>query len=850
MLRIALKGVLARKTRLFLTSIAVVLGTAFLSGTYIFSDTLTTTFDQLFADIYKNTDGYVRSTQVIDGGFGQEERQRIPISTVDLVRKIPGVSGAAGNIQAFARIIGKDGQPLGEDGFGPPTFGASISDYKGELWTISQGALPTKPTEFAMDDVNAKKAKFAIGDSVKVVAAGGSRTFTLVGIARHGQARSPGGATFALFDITTASEFLVKAGFIDAVLLQSDGTLSDEELAAKITAVLPPTLDIETLTGAQITKEVQSDVGEGLSFFSTLLSVFSFIALGVGCFVIYNVFSITAAQRQRENALFRAIGASKRQITQAMLVEAIAVGIVGSIVGLFSGVLLAQGLSAVLRVTGVSLPPGSLIFAQRTIVTVLTVGMIVTVASAILPALRAGKVPPLAAMRSTALDTPGSITRRVLIASAFAISGFGILLAVILGADNVLLGLAILLVFIAILIAGPAVARPVSLFIGRPAARLRGITGAMARQNAARNPKRTSRTAAPVLIGVALVMAVTVLASTIRAEISDAFGKQFTGDFSITADSNFFGGFSPSLADDINALPGVQRASGLGVSVAKISISGKDKGKLVTVIDPLTVEGIFDIGLIDTPVTSLTKDGVFVSQKAALKTSLVRGSTVAVTLSDGSLHNLEVQGIYVRDQLAGNYTVSRQLFDETTVSRFDTAIFILKKDGVQDSDIRTSLNAAIKKYGTGELLSKSEYIKKQAAQVNQLLGLIYGLLFLSVIIAIVGIIITLLLSVHERQREIGLLRAVGMTKSQVRTTVRWESVITSLFGALMGILLGLGLGWIVIFSLRDQGIKRFTVPTTGTLVILVLSFIVGVIAAAYPAHRATKVDLLDALAMT
>ncbi|MSO59944.1 MAG: FtsX-like permease family protein [Ilumatobacteraceae bacterium] len=850
MFRIALKGVLARKARLFLTSIAVVLGTAFLSGTYIFSDTLTTTFDQLFADIYKNTDGYVRSSKVIDAGFGQEERQLIPISTIDLVRKIPGVSGAAGNIQAFARIIGKDGKPLGKDGIGPPTFGSSISNYKGELWKISKGVLPTKPDELAMDDVNAKKAKFQVGDSVKVVAAGGSRMFKLVGIARHGDVRSPGGATFALFDINTASEFLVKSGFIDSVLLQSDGTLSDEELAVKITAALPTDLDIETLTGAQITQETQDGVGQRLSFFATLLSVFSFIALGVGCFVIYNVFSITAAQRQRENALFRAIGASKRQITQAMLIEAIAVGIIGSVTGLFAGVLLAQGLSGVLRVTGIDLPPGSLVFAQHTVVTVLIVGMVVTVISAIMPALRAGKVPPLAAMRSTALDTAGSIRRRVMIAAAFAASGFVVLLAVIRGADNVLLGIAILLVFIAVLIAGPAVARPVSLFIGRPAARLRGITGAMARQNAARNPKRTSRTAAPVLIGVALVMAVTVLASTIRAEITDIFSKQFTGDFTINADDRFFGGFNPSLADDINALPGVQRASGFGVSIANVSLSGKSKSKFVTVIDPQTIDGIFDIGLIAISPKALTKEGIFISQKAADKNSLILGSTIAVELSDGSEHDLIVQGIYVRDQLVGGYTVSRQLFEGTVVSRFDAAIFVLKKDGVKDSDIRTSLTGVINKYGTGKLLSKSEYIKKQASQVNQLLGLIYGLLFLSVIIAIVGIIITLLLSVHERQREIGLMRAVGMTKSQVRTTVRWESVITSLLGAVMGILLGLGLGWVVIFSLRDQGIKRFTVPTTGTFVILILSFIIGVIAAAYPAHRATKVDLLAALAMT
>lgn len=846
MFRIALKGILGRKARLVLTAVAVILGTSFLSGTYIFSDTLNRTFNNLFEDVFKNIDAFVRSSQVIEADFGNEERERIPLSLVDEVRKVSGVGEAEGNVQAFARIIGSDGKPLGSDGFGPPTFGASISTFAGETWSITDGRLPTNNTEVAVDEASYKDGKFTLGDKVKVVAAAGSREFTLVGVAGYGDVRSPGGSTFALFDINTATEFLTKPGYVDAILVTGDGSISETELARRISDSLPATSMTETLTGAQITKETQDQIGQALSFFSILLSVFSYIALGVGAFVIYNVFSISAAQRQRENALLRALGASKRQVTATMLIEAIVVGVLGSAIGLFAGLGLSKGLTSVLNAAGIDVPDTALVFATRTIVVVLLVGSLVTLFSAILPARRAGRVPPLAAMRDTILDTAGSIRKRVMIGLAFALAGAAILVAVIAGADNVLLGVAILLVFIGVLIIGPAVARPVSLFIGRPAARMSGITGSMARQNAARNPKRTSRTAAPVLIGVALVTAVTALAASIGTEIRDVFGRQFTGDFAITSDSPGFGGFAPSLADQVNTLPEVQQASGIGFALAKVG----GKGNFLTVINPQTIEGIFDLDVVQGAETALTANSVLVSEKYATKKGLSLGSIVPVELTDGTIRDLSVVGVYRRDELAGRFTVSRDLFAESTVSRFDFAVYVLKKDGVSDDALRTSLVSLAKEYGTGKVQSKKEFIDERAARVNQLLGLIYGLLALSIIIATVGIVITLLLSIYERRRELGLLRAVGMTRGQVRVTVFWESIITSLLGAVMGIVLGLGLGWVIVFALRDQGITTFSVPVSGTISIIVLSFIIGVLAAAYPARRATRVDVLEALTTT
>jgi putative ABC transport system permease protein len=840
--RIALKGILGRKARLILTSLAVILGTSFLAGTSVFSDTLNRTFDNLFSDVFKNVDAYVRSTQVIDGNFGQEERQRISADLVSIVEKVPGVRDASPDIQAFARIIGKDGKPIGSDGQGPPTFGSIGEEFAGALWSTAVGRWPVSSSEVVIDEASAKAGKYVLGDTVKVVAQSGSREFTLVGIASYGDVRSPGGATFALFDLDTASEFLAKPGFIDAILISGDGSVSDTKLSQAIQDALPTTGKTETLTGAEITLETQDQIGSALDFFGILLKTFSFIALGVGCFVIYNVFSISAAQRQRENALLRAIGASRKQITRAMLIEALVVGLVGSIVGLFAGIGLSVSLTALLRALNIDLPSSGLVVSQNTVTSTIVIGLIVTVLSAILPARRAGKVPPLAAMRATALEVaePG---RKRLYAGVLSIAlGVAVIVAVVAGASNNYLGIGILFVFIGTIVLGPIIARPVALFLGRPAARFRGVTGTMARQNSARNPKRTSRTASPVLIGVALVTAVTALAASIKGQIDDVFTAQFKGDYAISTDARGFGGISPSLAVDLNKLPEVEKATGFGFLT--VNIDGK--GQYVTTINPETIEGLWDIGLLNATYSDLKNSDMFVSEKVAKKKNIAIGSVLQTTFGDGSTRPLTVAGIYVNNEI-GDYIANSNLVDGSAIIMFDIGVYIQTKDSVGKAEAFTALDAAVKKYGQGELLTKQEYINKQSGQVNQLLGLIYGLLMLSVIISIVGIIITLLLSVFERQRELGLLRAVGMTRSQVRTTVRWESVITSLLGAVLGIILGIGLGWIIVFALKDQGLTSFKLPVGPTIIIMIMSFIVGLFAAIYPAWRATRVNILDAL---
>ena len=894
MFRIALKSILGRKARLVLTSLAVILGSAFLSGTSVFSATLNRTFDDLFSDVFKNVDAYVRSSQVIEADFGQEERQRIPVALVDTVKKVPGVSDAAPDIQAFARIIGSDGKPLGADGNGPPTFGGIYTKYEGALWTIQEGKAPVNGFEAAIDEASAKAGKLKVGDKVKIVAQSGSRQFKLVGIASYGDVRSPGGATFALFDPTTASEFLTKPGFIDDILVTGDGSLSDTELSQAITAAIPSDQKVETLTGDEITKETQDQIGQFINIIGTFLTIFGFIALIVGGFVINNVFSISAAQRQRENALLRALGASKKQITGTILIESAFVGVLGSLLGFFMGIGFAKLLQVGLPKLGFELPSGGLIVNQNAFLLSFITGVVVTIISGLLPAFRASRVPPLAAMRETAIEVnyhriditaliqliPALMIAKVLevltvpqltvlyIIAAFivvriiwnktvkrnvsirrlipvalsVVISLATLIAVLNGASSNLLGATVGFTFLAVIIAGPYIALPTALFIGRPIAAARGITGTMARQNSARNPIRTARTASPVLIGVALITSVSALAASISGKIDTVFADQFNGDYVVNTDNRGFGGLSPSLATDLAKLPEVDQATGIGLVTAKLD----GKGQYITTISPDTIDGIWNLGLINAKYSDLTTSGIFISQKKAEKRGWKKGVVLNAEFADGTTRPLTIVGFYDHNEI-GDYIVSKELLANTTVVSFDVGVYIATKEGVSASQASKALTAAVKKYGQGELLSKSDYIKKQSGSVTQFLSVIYALLALSLLIAALGVVITLLLSVFERQRELGLLRAVGMTQSQVRTTVRWETVITALLGVFLGVVLGIGLGWVIVYVLKDQGLDTFELPISTVLKIMVMSFLVALVAAIYPAWRATKVDILSAL---
>ncbi len=843
MFRLAVRSVAARWGRLVLTSLAIVASTAFLSGTFVFRDTIERTFNALFANVYDRVDAYVQSVNSVENLFGIETRDRLPADIVAKVRAVPGVGDAQAFVQGDAVVIAKDGKPIERPT--APTSGATVNEGRLSVWKVKQGRLPVGGNEMALDALTANDGKYVLGDRVKVNADSGSRTFTLVGIVQFDNIISPGNATWALFDAPTAEEFIAKPGFIDAVLVRGDGTVPAAQLVARLRASLNPDV-ADTLTSAEITKQSQTEVQKSLGFLTIFLAIFSFIALGVGMFVIYNVFSITAAQRQREHALLRALGASRRQVTVALLLEATAVGAIGSLLGLLGGVGLAAGIKRLLSALHYDIPARGLAVEGHTVVITVVAGMAATLVAALGPALRAGRVPPVAAMNDAVLERVSYPRRRALLAGACAVLGVAAIVRVMTGGAAILLAAGLAGLFAAVLLMGPVMARPVARFIGAPVQRWRGVTGTMARGNVQRNPHRTARTAAPVLIGVALVTGASVFAASIKEQIRVAVGDSFVGEYVINSTKGGAVSLSQDFVDQLNTMPEVGVATGLGFARGVADADGKPAFGLV--VDPATVQGLVKVQFAQGSMGALTARGLLISQGEAKRKGVGVGDSLSLRL-DGVVTPLTVQGVYVTtDLIRSSRIYDRDTFLHTSISTPAGFVSLTRAPGVSDAQFRAVVGAAADRYGIGELQDKQQFINSRADIVDRSLAFVYGLLLLSIMIAAFGIVITLLLAVYERRREIGLLRAVGMTRAQIRTTVRWESVITSVYGAVVGVVMGLVLGYVVIIALRDQGLDQYSVPVVTIGWIIVVAFVAGVAAAVLPAWRATRLDILRAIA--
>ncbi len=842
MLRLALRSVLARWPRLLLTALAIVASTSFLSGTFVFRDTIERTFDALFADVYDRVDAYVQSPNTVENFFGFEERDRLPSSVVDEVRAVPGVADAQASVQGDAVVIGKDGTPI--ERTTSPTFGATVNEGDLSVWRVQHGRLPVGGEEMALDALTADDGGFILGDTVKVNGDNGSRSFALVGIVEYDTIISPGNATWALFDAPTAEDFIAKRGFVDSVLVLGDGTVAPEVLAQRIQEALDPDV-AQVLTSAQITEQTQTDIEKSLGFLTVFLGIFSLIALGVGMFVIYNVFSITAAQRQRENALLRALGATRRQVTWTMLIEAFTIGVIGSLAGLFGGVALAGGVKRLLDTLDYVIPARGLVLSPRTVVVTLMAGVFAALVAALGPAIGAGRVPPVAAMSDAAVERVGSVRGRVTAAGISLVVGVGAIVIVMMGGDAILLGVGVAFLFAAVLLLGPVLAKPIAHVLGAPVAKVRGITGVMARGNVQRNPRRTARTAAPVLIGVALVTGASVFAASIKEQIRDTVGMTFAGDYVVNSTNGGAVSLGQAFVDQLNEIPEVGVASGLGFA----RVAAADGSPAIgTVVNPLTAAGLINVEFLAGSLTDLTPDGVLLSEGFAARSDLALGGTFTIRV-DGLDVPLTVDGIYrAKGILRTARIYHRDTFTNTSITTPAGIVSLTRAPGVTDEQFRAAVGSAIDEYGIGELQDKQEFIDSRADIVDRSLAFIYGLLLLSIMIATFGIVITLLLAVYERRRETGLLRAVGMTRVQVRTTVRWESVITSVYGAAIGVLMGLVLGYVVIVALRDEGLTQYSVPVASILWIMGLACLAGVAAAVVPAWRATRMNILGAIA--
>ena len=846
MFRIALRSTLARKGRLLLTAMAVIAGCAFLSGVFVFTDTINGSFDKLFANAFEKTDAYVRSGNVIEGDFGEESRDRLPDAVIDEIATVPGVTTVSAIAESFARLSTVDGEKIGREG--PPKFGSVFYDSAVSPWALAEGRAPENGSEVVIDRQSSKDNDLAVGDEVDVTTQQGVRRFTIVGIATFAGSDSTNGATWALFDLATAQEFVTgQPGYVDAIYVGSDGSISDEELQSRIDAAMTVE-DVEVLTGAQITEENQDAVEEGLSFFTVFLTIFAAISLFVGSFIIYNVFSISAAHRQRENALLRAVGASRSQVTRVLFFEAVVVGLLGGLLGFVAGVGLAAGIMKILTAAGVGPTDTSLVISMTTPIYTVIVGVVVTVVCAIVPAIRSGRVPPLAAMRDVAVDRSG-ISRSRLITGAVLVAISAAAIAAGITSDAVWLGAGVAALFAALVVLGPLIAAPVARALTTPLRLVRGVTGEIAGRNAATSPKRTALTAGALGIGLALLIGVSALGSSVKDSIRDTIGEQFNGDFAVSTEDSDFGGLPTGMTDELNQLPEVETAVGIGINLVNLVEDGEPAGKTVLTVDPQRASGLFELPFTAGGWEQLDGNGILYSTDKAERDGLGLGDTVDLIFRDGTTKPLTIVGLFDSDDF-GNLIVSRQLFDGTGIDLFDVQVLVQAADGVGTEEARTAIETVTDTYPTAELQTRNEFIDSQTEQVDGFLNFIYGLLGMSIFIATLGILVTMLLAVYERRRELGLVRAIGMTRPQVRSSIRWEAFVVAVLGSLIGVVLGLSLGWVVVQALADQGLNTFSVSIPSIAVFVGMAAVLAIIAAWLPARKAAKADILDAIATT
>lgn len=845
MFKLSLRNIWSRKGRLLLTAIAVIAGTAFLSGVFVFTDTIKGSFDQMFASAYAKTDAFVRSDNVVEGDFGEEVRDRIDVSVVDQVRAVPGVTEAEGGVMGSATVTTADGKVIGQDG--PPKFAAAWTGSSASPWSLFEGRAPETSTEVVLDRYSAKTGKISVGDTVTITALGKPQQFTVVGIAKFAGKDTSGGATWSLFTLPTAQEFVIgDATKIDGVFVVGDGTLSQTELAERIQSAMTEP-DVETLTGKQIIEENQSAVEKTLSFMTIFLSIFALISLFVGSFIIYNVFSISAAQRTRENALLRAIGASRSQVTRSMFIEAFVVGLGGSLLGCLGGLGLASTILAVLNAVGFGPGDTSLVIHPTGFIITIIVGVLVTVVCAIAPAIRSGRVPPLAAMRDVAIDHADvSLTRKI-------VGGLAVVAAIVfvsmgLAGNTLALGGGAAALFLSLIALGPFVATPVARLSTPGLTRFRGASGTMAGRNAARNPKRTALTAGALAVGLSLLIGVATLGASAKATTRDVVGSQFNGDYVVSAKQGNGGSSIPtSVTDDLKAA-GVGEVAGLAATALQILDGNDYRVKQVVAVNPSDAAQVLEIPFPEGSFSDLSPDGILVSKDAVERKGYQVGDTIDVKLLDGGEKALKVAGVF-DTQIFGNYIVDREIFDGSSVPVFDLGVFVRTEGGVSSGNTE-KLQAVVDGYPSLKLQSRDQYIDDQSKQIDGFLNFIYALLGMSIFIAIIGIVITLMLAVYERRRELGLLRAVGTTRRQVRSSVLWESMVTAVVGVITGTVLGVTLGWIIVSALKDQGLSVFALPGGTIATSIVMALVFSAIAALWPARRASKADILQAIATT
>ena len=853
MLRVALKGLALRKLRSVLTGVAIVLGVALVGGTYVLTDSINGAFGSIFQTVYHGTDATVTGRNAIDSGSGNGNGNgngafsgpSFPESVLAQVQRLPDVQDTLGGVSGSPQLV-KNGKAITFGG--APNLGFSVDPSKPQFnsLTLVSGRWPG-PTEVVIDTNTADKKDLKAGQTIGVQARGPVQQMRISGLVKFGSAGSLGGATLAGFQLRTAQRLFGQVGQLDDIRVSAKPGVTPQKLVDQIRTVLPP--ETQVRTGAQEAQKAQDSTTSFLSFLKTFLLVFAAVALFVGSFVIANSLSITIAQRTREFGTLRTLGASRRQVLRAILLESLAVGMIASVAGLLVGLGLAKGLFALFDAVGFTLPNSGIVLKPRTIEVSIIVGVLVTVLASLRPALRATRVEPIAAVREGATLPEGRLAKHRTAGSTgatvlgFAAVAVGLFVAKGTGPVLAFMGLGALLLFIGVALLSARLVPPVANWLGWPATKIAGAVGSLARENARRNPQRTASTASALMIGLALVTLVAILSAGIVSNFKGAVNQLFTGDYAITAQNNF-SPIPPSAGAAAARAPGVVAVGNVRAGEGRAF----GKNEQLTAIDP----GMRAVIRMDwthgsqAVLSSLGSDGAFTTDSYASKHHLTIGSPVEVTTPTGEHVSLIVRGIFKPPSGGspfGPITMSTVTWDRVYPQPQNLFSFV-KITGGETPANQAALGRALAGFPNAKVQTRQKFIDNQISGLANILNVLYVLLALSIVVSLFGIVNTLVLSVFERTREIGMLRAVGMTRRQVRRMVRHESVITALLGSLIGIPLGIVLG--ALLAARVDFIA-FTLPVGSLITFVIAAWIVGLLAAIFPARRASRLKPLEAL---
>ncbi len=853
MLRIALKSASGNLLRLALTGLAVVLGVAFVAGTFVLTDSIDAAFDNLFEEANAGVDVYVNPVTEFElsgggpPGIDQSGGATLDEALLAEVQQIEGVENAVGLVEGIAPLISPEGERIG--GQGPPTLGFSWAGEDGPI-TLREGSPPTGPDDVVIDVTTFEEEGFALGDTVTVLLADGPQEFTIVGASGFGEEDNLLGATTASFTIERAQEIFGKEGRFDQIAIAAEDGVETLDLVDAVAAVVASD-DVEVVSVDQQIAQQTAELNEGLAFLDYVLLSFAGVSLFVGAFLIVNTFTIIVAQRMREFALLRAVGASAGQLRSLVMIEAGAIGLVGGGLGLVGGIGLSELLRAIFGALGAPFPDGGLVLAPRTFVASFGVAIVVTLVAALLPALRASRVAPVEALRGTgAADTDHIGARRTVVGVLVSLAGIAALV-VGLTVDTslnpvALVGGGVGGMFIGVALLAPWIVNPAVDVLGSVFGR--STEAKLARRNAQRNPTRTSTTASALTIGVALVSFITVVAYSANASIAALFEEQYGADLTVSVQGGF-GTIPAAVAGEVAAVDGV--ASVNPVRLAQAVVPGEEGGfgEFVSGIDASVVDDHLDLGVEPAALAELTRpETVVVKDGVAEDRGLAVGDTFRLSFPSRSDVPLEVVGIATAaDVLDGGFILDLGTYEDVVGGGSDQLVTVLLTEEADVETVKAAVEEAVADYPGTQVQTNNELLESIEERVFTFLAIVFGLLVLALLIAFIGIANTLALSVLERTREIGMLRAVGMVRGQLRGIVYREAVLVSAFGALLGIVIGTLFGWALVTALADEGINVLVVPPLNMVAYVVVASLAGVLAALWPGYRAGRMNVLDAI---